>query len=942
MKPGIVVSHYRVLEPLGSGGMGLVYKGEDTRLGRFVAIKFLSADLETDKAALERFQREARAASSLNHPGICTVHDIGDYTDERGIVRPFLVMELLEGQTLRERISGRPIQVDVLLEYAIQISDALDAAHARGIIHRDIKPANIFITMRGQAKILDFGLAKTTPTRTFSEFGAETASVDADPASEAVITSPGAALGTVAYMSPEQARGEPLDARTDLFSFGAVLYEMATGARPFTGATAPVIFDAIFHEVPAPPSTRNPAIPPKLDEIIAKALEKDRDLRCQTAAELRADLKRMKRESESARVAPSTQAAASATPAPATSSATSARVDPASVEPPRRTMKRLLRVLVPLIALALAAALAYHLFFGHKQEFSLANMTITQFTTLGNVYSVSISPDGKWVAYVTVDAGEYAIWVRQTATGSSVQIVAPDPKNIRPMTFSPDGNYIYYVRDVKLGRRALFQVPSLGGTPQQMINDVDGPVTFAPDGKRIAFVRFPAVAGETAAQSQLVIANVDGSGEHVLATRDGNTRFHRWSPAWSPDGKVIAIPITDSYANARQEGLETVDATTGRETPLGSHKWRSYSGLAWLPDGDHLAVTAADAGGFVNPQIWLVSYPDGVDERVTRDLNFYQGTSITADGSIAVTVQLSVFGSLWTAPATKSATLTGEAKEIGTHKGEEQGTGGVAWLVDGRILHTFYAGGAQKLAILSPENKPENKIDEDFAPRASSYITSAHACGEGRSIVFAAADATGTGIWFAEIGGSAHQLVHGDAIEASVCSPDGKTVVYQDAHTQHGALWKVSTESGSPVRLSDEELEWPAISPDGQYIAAACCPGATGMPRLGILPIEGGLVSTSYDLPSGFQASPTGEVSALAWAPDGSGVTYLVKQNGVDNIWFQPVDLKTRGAAEPRQVTHFPSEMIWSYAWSADGKQLVISRGHSSTDAVLISHFHQN
>ena len=241
-----------------------------------------------------------------------------------------------------------------------------------------------------------------------------------------------------------------------------------------------------------------------------------------------------------------------------------------------------------------------------------------------------------------------------------------------------------------------------------------------------------------------------------------------------------------------------------------------------------------------------------------------------------------------------------------------------------------------------PENKPENTKDEDFAPRSSSYITSAHACGEGRSIVFTAADATGTGIWFAEIGGSAHQLVHGDAIEASVCTPDGKTVVYQDAHTQHGALWKVSTESGSPVRLSDEELEWPAISPDGQYIAAACCPGATGMPRLGILPIEGGLVSTSYDLPSGFQASPTGEVSALAWSPDGSGVTYLVKQNGVDNIWFQPVDVKTHAAAMPRQVTHFPSEMIWSYAWSADGKQLVISRGHSSTDAVLISHFHQN
>jgi serine/threonine protein kinase len=936
MKPGIVVSHYRVLEPLGSGGMGLVYKGEDTRLGRFVAIKFLSADLETDKAALERFQREARAASSLNHPGICTVHDIGDYTDERGIVRPFLVMELLEGQTLRERISGRPIQVDALLEYAIQISDALDAAHARGIIHRDIKPANIFITMRGQAKILDFGLAKTTPTRTFSEHGAETASLDADPASEAVITSPGAALGTVAYMSPEQARGEPLDARTDLFSFGAVLYEMATGVRPFTGATPPVIFDAIFHEVPAPPSTRNPAIPPKLDEIIVKELEKDRDLRCQTAAELRADLKRMKRESESTRVTPSTQAAVSATHAPPASSATSARVDPASVAPPRPTTKRILTLLVPLVALALAAALAYHLFIGHKQEFSLANMTITQFTTLGNVYNASISPDGKWVAYETHDGGQYTIWVRQTATGSSVQIVAPDPKHLWGMTFSPDGNYIYYVRDVKVGRRALFQIPSLGGTPQQVINDVDGPVTFAPDGKRIAFVRFPSAASGATAESQLVTANIDGSGEHVLANRGGNSRFHMAGPAWSPDGKVIAIPITNSYADARQEELETIDSASGHETPLGTGKWRSYSGLAWLPDGDHLALTAS-AGGFINSQIWLLPYPDGEAERVTRDLNFYQGTSITADGSMAVTVQLSIFGSLWIAP-TRDASLTGEAKEIVTHKGEEQGTGGVAWLADGRILHSFYAGGEQKLAILSPENQK----DEDFASQSGNYITSVHTCGEGKSIVFTVADATGTGIWYAEVGGSARKLVHGDAIEASTCTPDGKTVVYQDAQTQHGALWKVSTEGGSPAQISEEQLAWPAVSPDGRFIAASCCSGATGMPRLGILPIEGGLVSASYDLPAGFQASPIRQVSGLAWTPDGSGVTYLVKQNGVDNIWFQPVDLKTHGAAEPRQVTHFPSEMIWSYAWSADGKQIVISRGHSSTDAVLISHFHQN
>jgi len=928
MKPGLVVSHYRVLEPLGSGGMGLVYKGEDTRLGRFVAIKFLSSDLETDKSALERFQREARAASSLNHPGICTVYDIGDYKDDRGVTRPFLVMELLEGQTLRERIGGRPVPVDSLLDYAIQISDALDAAHARGIIHRDIKPANIFITQRGQTKILDFGLAKSTsaPVRGNS-FGGATASIDADPAPEPLITSPGAAIGTVAYMSPEQARGDALDARTDLFSFGAVLYEMATGVRPFTGATPPLIFDAIFHETPAAASSRNPNIPPKLDDIIAKALEKDRDMRSQTAAELRADLKRLKREIESARVSPSPQSSA-----PATSSLSTAPTDASRRAAPGWTVKKIVRVLTPVFALVLAAILAYHVFFGHRHEVSNANMTITQFTTLGNVIWSAISPDGKWVAYLTLDGGQYAIWVKQTATGSSVQVIAPGPMRVSGMTFSPDGNYIYYVRDVTLGKAALFQVPSLGGAPEQVLDDLSSPVTFAPDGKRIAFQRNETASG----RSQLVISNADGSGERVLATPAGNSQFYGYSPAWSPDGKAIAIATTDSYAYARETALETVDVSSGRETPLGSQKWRNFSELQWLPDGDHIAVTASDPGGYINPQLWLVSYPDGQSDRVTRDLNFYQGTSLTADGSTAVTVQFSIFSSLWDAPS-NGASLEGEPKEIPTRKGEEQGSGGVGWFADGRLLHTFYAGGEQKLAIRSMDGKN----DEEFPSKAGNFVTSAHVCGNGSSIVFTAANATGTGIWFAGADGSARQLAHGDAIEASVCTPDGKTVIYQDSRTRYGTLWKVSSGGGSPVQLSDEKLSWPAISPDGLYVAASCCPGTAGTPRLGIIPIEGGLVTVSYDLPLGFRATSLSEFSNLAWTSNGAGITYVVRQNGVDNIWFQPVDMKSQTAA-PRPVTHFSSEMITSYAWSADGKQLVISRGHYSRDAVLIAHFHQN
>lgn len=946
---GTRIGPYAIVAPIGSGGMGDVYKAEDTRLGRTVALKFLSQELRNDKLSLERFEREARAVSALNHPGVCVLHDIGEFEGQH-----FLVMELLEGQTLRERIGGRPLPNDILLDLAIQIADALEAAHSRGIVHRDLKTTNIFVTSRGHAKILDFGLAKQSAGRV-GTFASGTASSDVT--SDHLLTSPGATLGTVSYMSPEQARGEELDARSDLFSFGCILYEMATGVTPFTGATTAVIFDMILNRMPTAPSELNPNLPPKLEEIIGKAIEKDRDLRYQTAAEMRGDLKRLKRDTDSSRVAPApatSQRIASA-PAGATRSSSSgfSRTSSAQIpaaSPPQITeahaekhslLWRIFRdprwywARIGVAALCLAFAIAAHYWeraHSPQTSSSFQQMTISQLTTTGNVGPVAISPDGKWLAYV-VNEKQESLWIRQMATGSSVQVIPPSDAiyDDGSLVFSPDGSYLYFV--VHPG--TLKQVPSVGGSPRTILSDVHSPISFSPDAKQFTFVRNSGKDGT----SSLMIANADGSNLRSLATVHDPQAFTSFntgsSPSWSPDGSRIAVGFVPQgmFSTAI---VETVLVSSGQQTPLGSTEWGGLRQLDWLPDGSGIITegTPVDNSSGNNSQIWEIGYPSGDKRKITNDLNYYVDASITADASKLVTIQGVFHSSLWLMPGEVSKLATANPREISEDSGSAQGFLGASWTPTGDIISAYYNSGQIALDKIAPATGESTGLNMNLGASLGPST-----CGSSGNFVFM----TKHGLMLADAdGGNLKQLTSNTQDVSPACSPDGKTVFFNRVADKQTRLWRIGTDGQDAKEFADKGYILPAVSQDGKHIAVLDFEDFQKLTLI-VLDATTGAVQSSFPVHGNSFSVNVGE-ARIAWTPDGRAVVYIVDDpaSSTSNLWEQPLGAAGSSPEPPRQVTKFssPYVKIWSLAWSLNGKQLLLARGRTSSDALMLTHFH--
>ena len=938
---GQVVKHYQVIGPIGEGGMGEVYLAKDTILGRRVALKVLPEYVGRDPDRLRRFKQEARSASTLNHPNVCVIHEIGETEDGR----PFIAMEHIEGVTLRQRMNEREMKLGEALDIAGQVADALTAAHEARIVHRDIKPENIMIRRDGYVKVFDFGLAKLTEQRHHSE--------SATMSTLLVNSSPGTVMGTAAYMSPEQARGVPVDERTDIWSLGVVLYEMVSGHPPFTGQTPTDVVVAIVERDPPSLSQYLPGTPAELERIVRKALRKDTEQRYQIVKEMAIDLRSMRKDLETdsqlfRSLAPSlipATATVLGAPAGATTGADRApdtdpmqalrvttvadRSSPGVGSPVRFGVAALIVAL-----LAAGGLVIYKLSRIQPPRSRFQRIKVTKLTTDGNARFASISPDGKYVAYIKSESGRQSLWLRQVGSAGNLEVIPAREGNYLGVAFSPDGGSIYYgyTNSTANDSVEIFKVPVLGtGAPPVKVNPEEGPSSRSHDGKHIAFLRHSR-ANQT---DTLLVANADGSNEQTVATRKWPERF-TWdwatAPAWTSDDQSLALPIVNSDESFDQSSrdfgkvsgffvtifeLSLVDRTQ-KIIQLSPQRFEQPNQVSILSDSSAI-ILSARAQGASFEQIWYLGR-DGTARSLTNDLSDYRNVMLTADSNSLVATQTQTLTNIWIAPKGDSAHAAQVTSGYGRYFD-------LNWAPNGMVVYASDASGSADIYEIAANGgnvrQLTSNIKRNYAPQVSP---------DDRFIVFHSNRSGMFQIWRIDRDGSNPvQLTFGNSESHwPQFSGDGKFVIYQ--HFEPGVtstLWRIPIEGGTPAKVTEGFAVRPAVSRDGKWLGFWYNDGQPNSRwKLGLFSLESGtLVKT-------FEVAPTVKVdwdTFLRWNGDSRSLTYVSNNAGVENVWGQPID-----GGPAKQLTNFPDNRIFALDWSREG-DLVTSRGVVTSDVVLIT-----
>ncbi len=915
-KSGQTVAHYKIVSLIGEGGMGRVYLAEDAKLHRKVSLKFLSTNFTQDHERLRRFEQEARAVSALNHPNILTIYEIGEADGRR-----FIATEFIEGQTLRERmLSG--VDIDEALDLAIQAASALVAAHRVNIVHRDIKPENIMIRREdGLVKVLDFGLAKLSVPRAVA-----TGSLNKEAETRLrANTAPGVVMGTVAYMSPEQARGATVDERTDIWSLGVLLYEMVAGCSPFIAGTSNEVISAILSKAPVAPLARFAhEVPPRLEEIVEKALTKNRDERYQTSKDLLIDLKRLRQSLELQagieRIStdkigvPTSSGQSRAGKTLSFEDGTPSAAPTSSAEYIATEIKRHKVFVFGLLALLVIFGIGFGVYkysastaptrnrFTSSQKLNFAKLTSS-----GKVRDVTISPDGRYAAYSVNENGKDSIRLRQTATNSDVEIVAPVENVMTNLSFTRDGNYLYYVYGGLEG--TLFQIPALGGSPKRIAGKVSSGARISPDGNTIAYATY-----DGNVTYKLLLAKPDGSSERTLFTSTPLSWFAASViPAWSPDGKTIAIGINFTENGKQLLKLFGISVSDGSKRELSNRDWDDIFGVDWLLNGNLIVSGSVYSDSETLPnQLWLVASPNVEPQRITNDLNDYYGVCATANGDTLITLQKQTVANLWVMPNNDAA----RSEQITPASGVSY----IRRTLDGRFIFIVN----RNIWTMNADGSARQQLTKDQGRNWLPSMTP-----DGRYIVYVSTHNNISHIWRMDVDGSnQRQLTFGNQEWSPNTSPDGKWVIYAGFdEKEFPTAWKVPIEGGTPVQVSTSEAFQVYVSPRDGKMAFEPVDRPEGQVRISVISPVGGEPVKTLTLPK------TKASFYVHWTPDERAIAFTDLRDNGANIWTIAVD----GNGEAKPLTSFKTESIFDFAWSADGKQLAAIRGTSIRDAVLIT-----